>query len=100
MIENSFQYLLISHQQAFPSILSIYIWLDLLSCSVAVTVYRQNAIRNVKNARDEGYAKVNIYKDNLKNYEFKKGVGIDHCNKKGNKIKIMHLPAVANLSNS
>ena len=34
------------------------------------------------------------YKNNLKNYEFEKGVGIDHCNKKQD-IKIMYLPAVA-----
>ena len=33
--------------------------------------------------------------------DLKKGVGIDHCNKiSGNKIKIMHVPAIANLSNT
>ena len=39
-----------------------------------------------------------ISKNDFINYEYKKGVGIDHHNKKQEyKIKIMHLPAVANL---
>ena len=30
----------------------------------------------------------------------KEGVGINHCHKKqGNKVEIMHLPALCNLSN-
>ena len=37
------------------------------------------------------------YKNNLKIMNLKKGVGIDHCHKKqGNKVNIMHLPALSN----